>query len=125
MKPIAPLIIGMLLLAGTALADDLKDASAKVTQLSDRLAKLSSGKVLEYAKPQLDTAQGTLGAMKAAISAGNGKLALQTAELADVQMTIAEAKAAEQESTEQVVLRRAELRKLDGQFDQLLQPGGK
>lgn len=111
--------------AGSACADDLKDASDKLQPLTERIAKVSSGKAADYAKSQLASAQETLGAVKAAISAKNGVLALQKTELADLQLTIAEARAAEMEAAEQLVLHRAELKKLEAQFDQLLQAGGK
>ncbi len=114
-----------LLAASVSNADVLKDASDKLPSLTERLTKLSSGKVAGYAKNELNAAQTTMGAIKAAISAKNGVLALQKTEIAELQMTIAEAKAAELESSEQLVLRRAELNKLDAQFDQLLQAGGK
>jgi hypothetical protein len=115
----------LLFAAGIASADDLKDATDKVQPLTERLAKLSSGTVGADSKNQLALAQDTLGAVKAALSAKNGPLALQKTELADIQMTIAEAKSDELESSEQLVLRRAELKKFDAQFDQLLQTGGK
>lgn len=79
----------------------------------------------DYSKSQLATAQETLGAVKAAIAVKNGPLALQKSELVDLQLTIAEAKGAEMEAAEQLVLRRAELKKLEAQFDQLLQTGGR
>jgi len=115
----------LLFAAGIASADDLKDATDKVQPLTERLAKLSSGTVGADSKNQLALAQDTLGAVKAALSAQNGPLALQKTELADIQMTIAEAKSEELDSAEQLVLRRAELKKFDAQFDQLLQTGGK
>ena len=111
--------------AGSALADELKDASDRLQPLTERITKISAGKTADFAKSQLATAQETLGAVKAAIAAKNGPLALQKTELMDLQLTIAEAKAAEMEAAEQLVLRRAELKKLEAQFDQLLQAGGK
>ncbi len=121
------ILASFLLILATSVsnADELKDASDKLPALTDRLAKLTSGKVAGYAKDDLNSAQTTMGAIKAAISAKNGLLALQKAEIADLQMTIAEAKTSEMESSEQLVLRRAELNKLDARFDQLLQAGGK
>ncbi len=115
----------LMLAAGVASADDLKDATDRLQPLTDRITKLGAGNVAKNSKVQLAAAQETLGAVKAAISAKNGPLALQKIELADIQMTIAEAKSEEMDSAEQLVLRRAELKKYDAQFDQLLQTGGK
>lgn len=127
MKRVVALLVCLLLQAGLAMADDLKEAADRVPVLTDRIAALGAGKTGEYGREQLAAAQATLGAVKAAIAAKNGTQALQKAELVELQLTIAEARAAEQEGAEQLVLRRAELKKLEGQFDQLLQPaaGGK
>lgn len=114
----------LVLAAGGAFADDLKDATDTLQPLADRIAKLSLGKVGVNSKGQLAIAQETLGALKAAISAKNGPVALQKAELADIQMTIAEAKSEEMDSAEQLALQRAELKKADARFDKLLQTGG-
>lgn len=123
------LIVGVFCLlafaAGSTFADELKDASDRLQPLTERITKISAGKAADYSKSQLATAQETLGAAKAAIAAKNGPLALQKTELVDLQLTIAEAKGAEMEAAEQLVLRRAELKKLEAQFDQLLQTGGK
>ncbi len=124
MKQTVLVMLSLLLGAGLAVADDLKDAEAKLPQLSDRLTKLSASSAGEYAKPDIAVAQASIGAVKAALAAKNGIQALQKTEIADLQLTMAEAKAAEHESAEQLVLRRTELRKLEAQFDQLLQPGG-
>ncbi len=115
----------LMLAAGTASADELKDATDRLLPLTDRITKLGASAVAKDSQAQLAAAQETLGAVKAAISAKNGPLALQKTELADIQMTIAEAKSEELDSAEQLVLRRAELKKYDAQFDQLLQTGGK
>ena len=122
---ISSLAFMLLLVAGAAYADNLKDVSDKVPVMTERLAKLNASKVSDAIKNQISNAQETLGALKAAISAKNGSLALQKSELTDIQLTIAEAKAAEMESSEQLVLRRTELKKIEAQFDQLLQTGGK
>ncbi|MDK9716341.1 MAG: hypothetical protein OEL57_00360 [Trichlorobacter sp.] len=111
--------------AGSACADELKDASDRLQPLTERITKIGAGKSADYLKSQLAAAQETLGAVKAAIAAKNGPVALQKTELVDLQLTIAEAKAAEMEADEQLVLRRAELKKFEAQFDQLLQTGGK
>jgi len=115
----------LMLAAGVASADDLKDATDRLQPLTDRITKLGASTVAKDSQSQLAAAQETLGAVKAAISAKNGLLALQKTELADIQMTIAEAKSEELDSAEQLVLRRAELKKYDARFDQLLQTGGK
>ena len=115
----------LVFVAGSGVADELKDASDRLQPLTERMTKISAGKAADFAKGQLATAQETLGAAKAALAAKNGPLALQKTELIDLQLTIAEAKAAEMEAAEQLVLRRAELKKLEVQFDQLLQTGGK
>lgn len=125
MKSLLYGILCLLLTAGAASADDLKVATDRIQTISDRIAKLSSGKVADYAKNQLNTAQATMGAAKAALAIPNGTLALQKTELAMIQLDHAEATAAEKEGAEQLLLRRAELRKLDAQFDQYLQTGGK
>lgn len=125
MKSLLYGILCILLTVGAASADDLKIATDRIQTISDRIAKLSSGKVADYARSQLNTAQATLGAAKAALAIPNGTLALQRTELAMIQLDHAEATAAEKEGAEQLLLRRAELRKLEAQFDQHLQTGGK
>lgn len=125
MKQMFLMLLCLLLCAGPALADDLKDAADRLPLLSERLTKLRESKANDYARPALDAAQAGIGAVKAALAAKNGMQALQKAESADLQLTLAEAKAAERERAEQLVLRRAELKKLEAQFDQLLQAGGK
>ena len=122
---IAGLFCLLVFTAGSGFADELKDASDRLQPLTERIVKISAGKAADYSKSQLATAQETLGAVKAAIAAKNGPLALQKTELVDLQLTIAEAKGAEMEAAEQLVLRRAELKKLEAQFDKLLQTGGK
>lgn len=126
MKGTIYLLAGLLACSvGLAQADDLKQANDAIQALSERITKLSAGKSAENIRSGIATAQSTLGAAKAAVAAANGTLALQKTELTAIQLDIAEAKAAEMESAEQLVLRRAELKKLDAQFDQLLQTGGK
>lgn len=108
-----------------ASADDTKTATERIQALSERIARLSSGKIADYAKDKVASAQATLGAAKAAQAVPNAVLALQKVDLANVQLDQAEAVAAEKESAENLLLRRSELRKAEAQFDQLLQAGGK
>ena len=114
-----------LIFVTTSFAADIKDATEKVQLVSDRIAKASSGKTNDYSAKYIVSAQASLAAAKAAISASNATLALQKAELADIQMSIADAKASEGAVSEQLALRRAEFGKLDAQFDQYFQAGGK
>lgn len=126
MKGTICLLAGLLACSvGLAQADDLKQANDAIQALTERITKLSAGKSAENVRSGITTAQSALGAAKAAVAAANGALALQKTELTAIQLDIAEAKAAEMESAEQLVLRRAELKKLNAQFDQLLQTGGK
>jgi len=115
----------MLLTAVAAQANDLTVAGDTIKALTERITTLSGGKVGENSTANIAAAQATLGAAKAAVSASNAVLALQKAELASIQLDVAEARSAELEASEQLVLRRAELKKFEGQFDQLLQTGGK
>lgn len=110
---------------GTASANDPKTVADRIQALSERVAKLSSGKVADYAKDKIASAQATLGAAKAAQAVPNVALALQKVDLAHIQLDQAEAAAAEKESAENLLLRRSELRKTEAQFDQYLQTGGK
>lgn len=94
--------------AGTSSASDPKTVADRIQALSERSARLSSGKVADYAKEQIAGAQATLGAAKAAQAVPNAVLALQKIDLANVQLDQAEAVAAEKESAENLLLRRSE-----------------
>ena len=94
-----------------------RETTERVRQLGERAAKMVSGKVGEYAKDSLDAAQGSILAAQAAIAAGIEKEAFQKAELADLQLMLADAKAGEKELLEQVGVRRAELKRLEAQLE--------
>lgn len=98
-----------------------RDTAERVRLLGEKAVTMATGKLAEYAKDSLDVAQTTINAAQAAIAAGNEKEALQKAELADLQLMVADAKAAEKDLLEQVAVRRAELKKLEAQLDRYRQ----
>jgi hypothetical protein len=93
----------------------------KLRRLEERAAAQKIGKPGEYAKDPLNEAVQTISAAQAAASVGNSDLALQKAELADLQLTLADAKASEMELVEQVAVQRVELKKLEAQLERYLQ----
>lgn len=101
------------------------DTAARVRQVGERATAMTTGKTAEYARDFLADAQATVLAAQAAVAAGNGKLALQKSEMAELQLAVAEAKAAEKEFVEQAALRRSELKRLEAQLERYLQGGEK
>lgn len=99
------------------------DTAARVGQVGERAVAMATGKVAEYARDFLTAAQTTLLAAQVAVAAGNEKQALQKAEMSELQLTVAEAKAAEKELAEQTALCRAELKKLEARLERYLQGG--
>jgi hypothetical protein len=97
------------------------DTAVKVRQLGDKAAAMMSGKPGEYARDVMETAQASITAAQGAVAIGNEKEALLKAELAELQLTVAEAKAAEKELLEQVAVRRTELKKLEAQLERYRQ----
>jgi hypothetical protein len=99
-----------------------KDTLERVQQANTRAEKLTAGKVAEYAKEYLEAAKLSIFMAQAAGTSGNEKLALQHTEMAQLQMTVAEAKAGQKELSEEVALSRAELKKLEVQLERYMQP---
>lgn len=112
----------LLLAAVPAWCLDVSPATAeRLRKLEERAAAQKAGKSAEYAKESLNNALATISAAQAAAAVGNSNLALQKAELADLQLSLAEAKAAEMELVEQVAVERVELKKLEAQLERYLQ----
>jgi hypothetical protein len=99
-----------------------KEAAERVQQANARAEKLNAGKVAEYAKEYLEAAKLSIFMAQAAGASGNEKLALQHTEMAQLQLTVAEAKAGQKESSEEVALSRAELKRLENQLERYMQP---
>ena len=111
-------------LSATALfgAEISKETTERVQQANSRAEKLNAGKVAEYAKEYLEAAKLSIFMAQAAGASGNEKLALQHTEMAQLQLTVAEAKARQKESSEEVALSRAELKRLEAQLERYMQP---
>jgi hypothetical protein len=111
-------------LSATALfgAEISKETTERVQQANARAEKLNAGKVAEYAKEYLEAAKLSIFMAQAAGASGNEKLALQHTEMAQLQLTVAEAKAGQKESSEEVALSRAELKRLENQLERYMQP---
>ncbi|HBG04298.1 MAG: hypothetical protein A2075_14080 [Geobacteraceae bacterium GWC2_58_44] len=99
-----------------------RETSERIQQADQRMEKLSASKVGEYAREQMDAAKVSLMMAQGAGVSGNEKLALQQIERAELQLTVAEAKAGEKELSEDVALNRAELKKLEAQLERYMQP---
>lgn len=112
----------LLFAAVSAWSLEVSPATAeKLRRLEERAAAQKIGKPGEYAKDSLNEAVQTISAAQAAASVGNSDLALQKAELADLQLTLADAKASEMELVEQVAVQRVEMKKLEAQLERFLQ----
>lgn len=113
----------LLFTAATAFGGELtKDTADRLQHANQRMEKLSAGKVIEYAKEYMEAARLSLLMAQGAGVGGNEKLALQQVERAELQLTVAETKAAEKELAEEVALNRAELKKLESQLERYMQP---
>lgn len=111
-----------MLWSGIALAAAVSSGTTeRVRLLGEQSAKAAAGKTGEYARALLDSAQASISAAQIAVAAGNEKEALQKAELAELQLGVADAKAAEKEILEQVAVRRNELKKLEAQLERYRQ----
>ena len=99
-----------------------KDTAERIQKANARAEQMSSGKVAEYAKEYLEAAKLSIFMAQAASTGGNEKLALQRAEMAQLQLTVAEAKAGQKETSEAVALSRAELKRLEAQLERYMQP---
>lgn len=109
--------------AASAFGGELsRDTLERIRVGTQRLERLSAGKVGEYARESTEAAKLSLLMAQGAGVAGNEKLALQQVERADLQLTVAEAKAGEKELSEEVALSRAELKKLEAQLERHMQP---
>jgi len=123
MRHVMGLVALFVLSAATAFGGELsKETADRIQQASQRMEKLASGKVMEYAKEQMEAAKLSLLMAQGAALSSNEKLAQQQVERTELQLTVAEAKAAEKEVTEEVALNRAELKKLEAQLERYMQP---
>jgi hypothetical protein len=123
MRHVMGLVALFVLSAATAFGGELsKDTADRIQQASQRMEKLAAGKVMEYAKEQMEAAKLSLLMAQGAALSSNEKLAQQQVERTELQLTVAETKAAEKEVTEEVALNRAELKKLEAQLERYMQP---
>ena len=123
MRHVMGLVALFVLSAATAFGGELsKETADRIQQASQRMEKLASGKVMEYAKEQMEAAKLSLLMAQGAALSSNEKLAQQQVERTELQLTVAETKAAEKEVTEEVALNRAELKKLEAQLERYMQP---
>lgn len=123
MRHVMGLVALFVLSAATAFGGELsKETADRIQQASQRMEKLASGKVMEYAREQMEAAKLSLLMAQGAALSSNEKLAQQQVERTELQLTVAEAKAAEKEVTEEVALNRAELKKLEAQLERYMQP---
>jgi len=99
-----------------------KEAAERIQQANTRAEQMSAGKVAEYAKEYLEAAKLSIFTAQAAGTGGNEKLVLQATEMAQLQLTVAEARARQKEASEEVALSRAELKRLEGQLERYMQP---
>ncbi len=121
----AVLVISLIFSTSLALgADAVKSSAEHVKQLNGRILKSSVGKTGEYAKDLLENAHASINAARAAVSVGDEILAQQKLEAAELQLTLADAKAAEKELVEQVAVRRVELKRLETQLEKYRQGEG-
>lgn len=97
------------------------DTAARIKATSERAAKMAAGKTGELAREVLEASQTNILAAQSAFASGDDGLAAQKIEMAEMQLTVAEAKAAGKELAEETALRRAELKKLEAQLDRYLQ----
>lgn len=111
-----------LLLGGAAFAADTSgDTAGRIKAAGERAAKMMSGKTGELARESIDAAQASILAAQTAFASGDDRRAAQKLELAEMQLTVAEATAAGKEVVEETALRRAELKKLEAQLERYLQ----
>ncbi len=116
-------LVAFIALSATAAFGEIsKDTALRIQEAHARAEKLNAGKVSEYAKEYLEAAKLSLFIAQAAGVSGNEKLALQRTEMAQLQMTVAEARASQKESSEEVALSRAELKRLEAQLERYMQP---
>jgi hypothetical protein len=103
-------------------AETSRDVSERIQQAGQRMEKLSATKVAEYAREYMDAAKLSMLMAQGGAGTGNDRLALEQVERAELQLTVAEAKAGEKELSEEVALNRAELKKLEAQLERHMQP---
>jgi len=99
-----------------------REITNRMQKANAKVEKMGSGKVAEYAKEYLEAAKLSLFMAQAAASAGKEVATLQHTEQAELQITVAEAKAAQKEMAEEVALNRAELKRLEAQLERYMQP---
>ena len=122
MKSLLILILIVMSVSVNALAAGPSgDIAARITALGGRIDTMAAGKPGEYAREMLELARTSSLAAQYAFTAGNDGTAQQKLELADMQLTVAEAKSAEKDLAEETAVRRAELTKLEAQLERYLQ----
>lgn len=124
MRYLLPAVVVLTLLASTAAwaAEVSKEATDRLQQVNARAEKLAQTKVAEFAKDYLEAAKLSIFMAQAATAQGNERLVLQRSEMAQLQLTVAEAKATQKELSEEVALSRAELKRLEAQLERYMQP---
>jgi hypothetical protein len=123
MKRIAILICGILVtISHFALAAAAAGSTEELLKkLELRITKAAESGLEEYAKDRFESARSGIAAAKAAVAIGKEREAQQQAELAEVSLNTAEAKASEKEALEKVALRRAELKKAEALLERYRQ----
>ncbi len=94
---------------------------AQLAQLEQRALKAATSAAGEYAKELLDAAKSSITEARISTAAGKEKLAARQIEMADIQLTAADVKAAEKELLEKVAMRRSELKKMDARLERFRQ----
>ncbi len=93
-------------------------------QAKEAIEKLAASKTGKFAKDIVEnTNSGVLKAQKA-IESGDEKVAKQAIEIANLQMTLAEAVAAEREATGRTVVAKTELKRLGQRLENILDGKG-
>lgn len=93
----------------------------QLAKLEQRTAKAATTPAGEYAKELLEASKSSLQNARINYAAGKEKLAARYLELAENQLSAAEAKGVEKELQEKVAVRRAELKKLEARLERYRQ----
>ncbi len=122
MKRVAVITYIALCYSNFALAASVTVTSeALLAQLEQRAQKAAASPTGEYAKDLLDAGKSSIADAKTSIAAGKEKMALRQLEMANIQLTAADAKAAEKELLEKVAVRRSELKKMEARLERYRQ----
>ncbi|MCX5828013.1 MAG: hypothetical protein NTV58_08440 [Deltaproteobacteria bacterium] len=93
-------------------------------QAKEAVEKLAVSKTGKYAKDIIENTNISVLKAQKAIASGDETLAKQIIEIVKLQMTLADAVAAEREATDRTVVARTELKKLEQRLDNILDGKG-